>query len=384
MKAFLAELAAIHPSHHATRALFFLAGTAFAVWSALVPFLKVRTGADEATLGLLLLCLGGGSLLVMPFSGLLVSKFGCRRVLSVACPMGVLCLPALAWVDSVGGAAVLIALMGALLGTVDVTMNIQSVIVEKAAGKPMLSGFHACYSLGGIAGAGLMSLFLNCRLTPLISALVLLAIFALMLWKLLPHCLAKAPAPEGGTAKRRAFPPLPILFLGLLCFIMFMTEGSVLDWSAVYLREISEADAANASLGFAAFAALQAVGRLVGDRLITKIGRMATVLVGGLLCSVALAILAAGVGQTTAFASFALLGIATANIIPVFFWAAGNQKLMPVEGAMSTASTCGYLGVLAGPALIGFAAHAFSLPAAYAMVGVLTLFVAATSFRFRR
>lgn len=383
MRALLAELAALPPSHTATRALFFLAGTAFSVWSALVPFLKLRTGVDEATLGLLLLCLGGGSLCVMPFSGLLVSRFGCRRVLTLACPMGMLCLPGLAWVDTVWGAALLIALMGALLGTMDVTMNIQSVIVEKSAGRPMLSGFHACYSMGGIAGAGLMSLFLNCRLTPLFSVVILFVLAGIALWKLLPHCLAKATSPTK-SCQGRSLPPPYILFLGLLCFIMFMTEGSVLDWSAVYLREISEADAADASLGFAAFAALQTVGRLIGDRLITKIGRMATVLSGGLLCTAVLVILSLGVSQTVAFGAFALLGLATANIIPVFFWAAGNQKLMPVEGAMSAASTCGYLGVLAGPALIGFVAHAATLPLAYAMVGVLTLLVAATSVQFRR
>ena len=383
MRALLAELAALPPSHTSTRALFFLAGTAFSVWSSLVPFLKLRTGVDEATLGLLLLCLGGGSLCVMPFSGLLVSRFGCRRVLTLACPMGMLCLPGLACVDSVWVAALLIALMGALLGTMDVTMNIQSVIVEKSAGRPMLSGFHACYSMGGIAGAGLMSLFLNCRLTPLVSVLILFVLTGIALWKLLPHCLAKAPTPAE-SRQGRSLPPPYILYLGLLCFIMFMTEGSVLDWSAVYLREISEADAADASLGFAAFAALQTVGRLIGDRLITKIGRMATVLTGGLLCTAALVILSLGVNQTVAFAAFALLGLATANIIPVFFWAAGNQKLMPVEGAMSAASTCGYLGVLAGPALIGFVAHTATLPLAYAMMGMFTLFVAATSVQFRR
>ena len=319
----------------------------------------------------------------MPFSGLLVSRFGCRRVLTLACPMGMLCLPGLACVDSVWGAALLIALMGALLGTMDVTMNIQSVIVEKSAGRPMLSGFHACYSMGGIAGAGLMSLFLNCRLTPLVSVLILFVLTGIALWKLLPHCLAKAPTPAE-SRQGRSLPPPYILYLGLLCFIMFMTEGSVLDWSAVYLREISEADAADASLGFAAFAALQTVGRLIGDRLITKIGRMATVLTGGLLCTAALVILSLGVNQTVAFGAFALLGLATANIIPVFFWAAGNQKLMPVEGAMSAASTCGYLGVLAGPALIGFVAHTATLPLAYAMMGMFTLFVAATSVQFRR
>lgn len=382
MKALLAELSAIPPSHLATRAVFFLAGTAFSVWSTLVPFLKSHTGADEATLGLLLLCLGGGSLMAMPFSGMLVSRFGCRAVLSTVAPLGFLCLPILAWTDSMSGAALGIALMGALLGTMDVTMNIQSVIVEKAAGRPMLSGFHACYSLGGIAGAGCMSLLLNCRLSPLCSACVLLVLTAGMLWKILPHCLARsgeAPAAAG----RRGLPPPSILFLGLLCFIMFLTEGSVLDWSAVYLKEISLADAANAGLGFATFATLQMLGRLAGDRLIAKIGRFATVLFGGLLCTAALVVLSCGVSSFWAFAAFGLLGLASANIIPVFFWAAGNQKIMPVANAMSAVSTCGYLGVLAGPASIGWLAHAWSLPLAYAAVGVLTGLVAIASLRFR-
>ena len=384
MKDLIAHLAAVDPSHHATRAIFFLAGLAFSVWASLIPFLKVHTGADEATLGLMLLGIGGGSLCVMPLSGLLVSRFGCRRVLCTVIPLGLLCLPVLTVIDSVRGAVVFIALMGALLGTMDVTMNIQSVIVEKAAGRPLLSGFHACYSMGGIAGAGVMSLFLNCGLTPLTAILILLVIFAFVLLKSLPHCLCRSPEDQANIPKRKsAFPPLSVLFLGGLCAIIFLTEGCVLDWSAVYLREISAADPADASLGFAAFATLQTVGRLAGDRIITRFGRMATVLTSSLFCTAALGILATSVSQLSAFACCGLLGLATANIVPIFFWAAGNQKLMPVENAMSCVSTCGYAGLLLGPASIGFVAKAFSLPTAFVMVAFLTFLVACASLRFK-
>ncbi len=375
----------IDPTHHATRLIFLIVGASCAVWAALVPFLKVRLGVDEAQLGLLLLCLGAGSLCVMPFTGTLVARFGCRRVIAVALSASLVALPLIATVSSVWVAAIVIASYGALVGAADVAMNIQSVIVEKRSGRAMLSGFHAMYSVGGLLGALCVTLLFNFNLKELATVVVMLVIFVVGLLYAVPRCIERPETdvhhderPKNGRLSGY------VVFVGVLCFVMFLTEGSVMDWSAVYLRDVSGLDAENAALGFAFFSATMTVGRLTGDRIIAYLGRQKTVLWGGALSSLAFALLASGLDGWLALIVFALIGIGASNLVPVFFWAAGNQRVMPVEQAMATASTLGYAGILAGPAAIGFVAHAVSLPFAFGIVSAMVAVVSLSSYFIRK
>ncbi|MCF5504452.1 MFS transporter, partial [Pseudomonas syringae] len=136
-----------------TRIAFFIAGFSVASWAPLVPYVKQRMGLDEGTLGLLLLCLGVGSILSMPLAGALAARFGCRRLLVCSTLLICLCLPLLATISSLPLLIAILFLFGASMGGVDCTANVQAVIVERASGKTMMSGFHGLFSLGGIVGA---------------------------------------------------------------------------------------------------------------------------------------------------------------------------------------------------------------------------------------
>jgi predicted MFS family arabinose efflux permease len=136
-----------------TRWAFFIAGFAMAAWAPLVPFAKARAGLSEGSLGLLLLCLGVGSLLTMPLAGALASRFGCRRVIVAAAAVVCLALPLLAVFASWPLLAITLALFGAALGCMDCTINLQAVMVEKNSDRPLMSGFHGLFSVGCIAGA---------------------------------------------------------------------------------------------------------------------------------------------------------------------------------------------------------------------------------------
>ncbi|MBO7173590.1 MAG: MFS transporter [Burkholderiaceae bacterium] len=381
MRQLLDFLRQIDPTHHATRLIFLIVGASCAVWAAMVPFLKIRLGVDEAQLGLLLLCLGAGSICVMPFTGTLVAKFGCRRVIAFALTLSLLTLPLIATVSSVWMAALVIASFGALVGAADVAMNIQSVIVEKRSGRAMLSGFHAMFSVGGLLGALAVTLLFNVNLSELATVVVMLSTFVVGLLYAVPRCIERSePANDQPHESPKGRLSGFVIFVGVLCFVMFLTEGSVMDWSAVYLREVSGLSAENAALGFAFFSATMTVGRLTGDRVIARLGRQKTVLIGGALSSAAFALLALGIEGAMALIVFALIGLGASNLIPVFFWAAGNQRVMPVEQAMATASTLGYLGILAGPAAIGFVAHAVSLPFAFAIIAAMVAAVSLSSY----
>lgn len=371
------RLSDIPLSHHATRLSFFLAGFVMAVWAALVPFAKSRLGMDEGSFGLLLLCVGLGALVTMPFFGILVARAGCRPILAVALPAALFLPAAVSLMSSSWAAAALLVLFGAAFGAVDVSMNVHSVAVEKAAGRKLLSGFHALYSVGGVAGALLMTALLNISLPPWLAALLLAATASLIWLAAGRWVLPDAGKSEHSAKQRFVFPKGAILVIGLLAGVMFLVEGSILDWGAVFLSEAKGADMENASLGFAAFSAAMTLMRLVGDRLIMRLGAKRTTCWGALIAAAAIVAAVLVPSPGAAMAAFFIVGAGVANIVPILFASSGEQDEMPMSLALASITTLGYAGLLAGPAVIGAVAHAASLPAA--LIGEALLLVAAAA-----
>ena len=310
----------------ATRAAFFIPGFVIATWAPIVPFAKLRAGLDDAQLGLVLLCLGLGSLVAMPLAGALAARQGCRRVMLAAALLMLVLLPLLAVVSDAWLLGGVLLLLGAAMGAMDCTMNIQAVLVEREAGRPMMSGFHAYYSIGSLAGAVVVTLMLGVGV-PVLAATV--AVSAVVL--LLAAVSARAWRAEraAGGAAAFALPRGVVLGIGLVCFVSFLAEGAMLDWSAVFLHEVKGVELERAGWAFVVFNLAMTATRLAG---------------------------------------YALLGVGCANIVPVMFTLAGGQTRMPEHLAIPAVTTMGYAGVLAGPALIGFVAQGASLTAALLLV----------------
>ncbi|WP_053269508.1 MFS transporter [Pseudomonas chlororaphis] len=359
----------------ATRIAFFIAGFGIAAWAPLVPYAKARAGLDEGTLGLLLLCLGVGSILAMPIAGVLAGRFGCRRVMAAGSLLICLALPLLATVSTVPLLIAGLFMFGAGLGTVDSTVNLQAVIVERASGRPMMSGFHGLFSLGGIVGAAGVSAMLGLGLSPLGATLVVVALLVVALLKAAPHML-----PYGSQSSGPAFavPHGVVLFIGCLCFVVFLAEGAVLDWSAVFLSAERQVDAAYAGLGYAAFALTMTVGRLTGDAIVHKLGARRVIVMGGSVATAGLLLATLAPAWEAALVGYALVGVGCSNIVPVLYTAAGKQTVMPEAIAVPAITTLGYAGILAGPALIGFIAHGSSLSIAFGLIAVMLIGVAAS------
>ncbi len=356
-----------------TRIAFFIAGFGIAAWAPLVPYAKARAQLDEGTLGLLLLCLGVGSIIAMPAAGALASRFGCRRVLTGGTILICLALPLLATVSSIPLLMAALFLFGAGLGAVDSTVNLQAVIVERASGKTMMSGFHGLFSLGGIVGAAGVSGLLGLGLSPLTAILVVIVIIALALLKAGPHLL-----PYGSESSGPAFaiPHGVVLFIGCLCFIVFLAEGAVLDWSAVFLSAERGLDEAYAGLGYAAFALTMTAGRLTGDAIVRRLGATRVIVIGGALAATGMLLATLFPAWETALLGYALVGAGCSNIVPVLYTAVGKQQVMPEHIAVPAITTLGYAGILSGPAMIGFIAHGSSLSAAFVLIAVLLAGVA--------
>lgn len=356
-----------------TRIAFFIAGFGIAAWAPLVPYAKARAGLDDATLGLLLLCLGAGSILAMPISGVLATRYGCRRVFSAGTLLICLALPLLATVSSAPLLIATLFLFGAGLGAVDSTVNLQAVIVERASGRTMMSGFHGLFSVGGIAGAAGVSALLALGLTPLWAIMVVIVLILAALIKAAPHLL-----PYGSESSGPAFavPHGVVLFIGLLCFVVFLAEGSMLDWSAVFLTAEKQIDEAYAGLGYAAFALTMTVGRLLGDTIVSRLGARRVIVLGGLFAAAGLVLATLAASWQIALVGYGLVGIGCSNIVPVLYTAVGKQTLMPASIAVPAITTLGYAGILAGPAAIGFIAHASSLSTAFLLIATLLVAVA--------
>jgi hypothetical protein len=250
----------VSPVRHqiSTRIGFFIAGFAMSAWAPLVPFAKARLGLDDGEMGLMLLCLGAGSFVTMPLAGAAAARFGCRAVIAAMVGVMAVGLPLLASLDSVAAFACALLVFGAGLGALDVTINIQAIIVERDSGRAMMSGFHGLFSVGGIGGALAVSGMLGAGMGPLGAVLVVSGVAVVAEVLAFPGQLS-----YGGRSDGPAFalPRGVVLLLGVLCCIVFLTEGAVLDWSALFLSGAGFVEPSQGGLGYAAFSAAMTLVR---------------------------------------------------------------------------------------------------------------------------
>jgi len=366
---------------NATRAIFFVSGFGAASWAPLVPVLRERLAIGDDLLGILLLCIGIGSLLAMPLAGVLAERVGCRRVLIVAAVLYAAALLSVCMVDSFWVAVPVILFFGGLMGCVDVVMNIAAVVVEQGLGRRIMSGMHAFWSLGGFVGAGLygvwVALFgLTAFQSTVIAALLMLVLTAVFGRNLIPY--------GGGGGTLIAVPRGIVVFIGVATFIAFLSEGAVMDWGGVYLTTVRGMDLSLAGMGFSVFSAAMLLMRFLGDRTVQRFGACPIAVGGALLSVVGLLLIMFAPVDALLYLGFFAIGVGSANIVPVFFSLMGRQSVMPVGTAVSAVSTMGYLGILAGPAAIGFVSSVTNLMTAFGMLvvlGILQVIVGLYVFR---
>lgn len=353
----------------ATRLAFFAAGFGLACWAPLVPYAKARLDVDAGALGLLLLCLGIGSVSAMPLTGMASARIGSRPLI-LAGGFGVaVCLPLLSFVGSVVGLGASLFAFGAALGMLEVAMNVHAVEVEKQSARPLMSGFHAWFSIGGFAGSLAMTGLLSAGLAPPPAAGICAGLIAVVM------CYTVSRLLRGGHGA--ADDPLFVLPRGIvlvlagLALIGFLAEGAILDWSGLLLVGSGLLQPAQGGLGYVVFSIAMTFGRLTGDRVTTAFGERGVVRAGGALVVAGFAVLLLAPVAVIALLGLLLIGLGAANIVPVFFRRAGHQSAMPAGMAIAAITTAGYAGVLMGPAVIGFVAQWSSLDAAFWLLALV-------------
>ncbi|UHG94056.1 MFS transporter [Spirosoma oryzicola] len=372
----------------ATQLIFLVCGLGMSSWAPMVPFAKDRLGLNDANLGLLLLLLGGGSMLMMPTSGWLVARLGSRTVMAGAALVMAVALPLLVILSSTIGMAITLFIFGASIGAIDVAMNAHGVQVQNLYGKPIMSSLHGLFSVGGLLGSLCLGFLIKLGLNPVYAATSIAALMILItltqyksLFPLkveqqaIAHFSAADEMPTT-TNQRMGWLDNRVIFLGLMCFAVFLAEGAVLDWSAIFLRDTKGIEPELAGVGYSAFSVAMATMRLVGDRLVARLNSRTVVVGGSLLGAVGLGIAVLSPWIAGALIGFILLGLGAANIVPVFFSEAGRLPGVSPTVSLPAITTIGYTGMLAGPALLGFIAQQASLSIALGFITLILLLVA--------
>lgn len=355
-----------------TRLAFLAAGFGLASWAPLVPFAKARLGVDDGTLGLLLLCLGIGSVLAMALTGPLSAKHGSRPIIVGSGLLMAIALPFLAITTTPVALGVALFVFGAGLGSLDVAMNIHAVEVEKQSGQPLMSGFHALFSIGGFGGAVLVTGLLSIGLPPVACGVLSAVIVALAIAAAWPRLIRTG----GGEGEPLfAMPRGIVLLLAVLAAVTFLTEGAILDWSALLLTGKGLVPLSQGGVGYIVFALAMTTGRLFGDRMTAKIGDFRALSWGGILALAGFVMLLSIPIPIVPIAGFVLIGLGAANIVPVLFRLSGSQTIMPPGLAIAAITTAGYAGILLGPAGVGGVAKFVGLPAAFWGLAALMILV---------
>ncbi len=371
----------------ATRLSFFSLGFATAAWAPLIPFAQQRLNLNHADFGLLLLCMGIGSMIAMPATGALVKRWGCRPLIALALMLLMVLLPSLTMWSSIVTMAVALFIFGSAAGCLGVAINLQAVVVEKHSVRALMSSFHGMCSLGGLTGAMLVTALLAVGLSPLMSTLSVVMILLVIGGVAIPSCLTsfeqdEKPHEDTTQAPKKFYRPDGIILLiGMMCFIAFLSEGAAMDWGGIYLTSKYQLNPAFAGLAYTFFALSMTTGRFAGHILLKQWGEKNIVTYSAIGAAIGMAVIVTAPVWQVVVLGYALLGLGCSNIVPVMFSRVGRQKNMPKAAAISLVSTIAYTGSLSGPALIGLIGEWTGLSTVLTGVAVL-LFIIALLNRF--
>lgn len=367
---------------YSAKAFYFLGGFGFTSWASLIPFLRQQLQIQEDHLGFLLLAVGLGALIMMMLAGSIAGRLGCRRSLTIAGLAIAVVLNVLCYVPSYAAALVMAVLLGSSLGLLDVVVNINGIFIERKVHKRLMSGLQAMWSLGNFAGAAFFASLLHLGFYWKIVMIAGAVFIGLCVCFFAPHLHGERQA--SGKGASLVLPKGKIVLIGLVCTIAFLVEGSINDWSGVFMTTEKGIDISQSGLGLTLFTASAFLARLPGDSLTMHFGPRR-------LLALSLPVTFAGFlgillisGGPFLFASYILIGVGCANTVPIFYSSLGTQKDMPVADAVAAVSTIGYAGILLAPAVLGFIGRAFSLTASFTLVTALLVIMSIMAMRLLR
>lgn len=358
--------------------MFALFGVIMGSWAGRIPALAERVQVSHSALSMVLLCGGAGALMSFPVSSFLMGRFGARKSLLIA-GLALLCvLVSIGMAPTVPRLMAAVLMLGITASTYDVAMNAAAARRERQAGKSEMSMLHGLACAGGLVGATLGSLMAGLNIAPATHFAMVAIPLALVLYGAY-QMLDMDDAAEPVEKKTFALPRGPLVLLGLLGFLGAMSEGSIADWSGVFLKEHFKVGDGMAPLALSCFSVTMLIARMVGDKLKHRFGARRLVTCGALLSAAGLFFAVLSPNAYCALGGFAIAGLGLALLFPFVFSAAGAQGPVALAGVASMA----YSGTLMGPPVIGAIAHHVGMQMAIGYVGGLSLVIAVVASRTR-
>jgi len=364
------------PARISVKLLFFINGFVHANLAARFPRVQEIFSIDNGTFGIVLLSTSLGALLAMPFTGWLIIRNGSRSIAIAAIFLYCLFVPLVPVMTGVYGLALIFFIMGITAGMLDVSMNAQAVMVEQQYRKPIMTSFHALFSIGMVAGAGCGALFVALQTTLFVHLSMVIALSLLGAAWARYHLIHDKPIKKVVEGPAFRLPNAAMVSIGVIAFCCMLGEGAMADWSTNFMEKVAGASKALAPIGLSSFALAMTIGRFFGDSIRSKLGDRKLMIWLGLISTLGLTITLIFIHPYVAIAGLFITGLGLSSIVPIAYSIAGNTKDLSPGVGLAMVTTVGYSGFLFGPPVIGFIADWQSLRLALGVVAIL--FVAMT------
>lgn len=384
---------------NSNRAAFWIPGFAVASWGPFIPYIKERFALSEDHLGILLMCMAVGAISALSFASALLSKCGCRVVVQVCGCMVALCLAAVTVMPNFYGLCAVLFVFGLNSECLAMAANVNAGTLENLLQRNIMSGLHGVYSLGNTVGVFAVATFLGAGFTFLGGSLLLTSCLVSVLvilycalvgsrYLLTDLSVVEKVRKERGetsedsdaTAHKGPFITLTLVLLGCICFVMFIVEGAMMDWTGVFLTTLKGVPLHEAGYGFAAFAVMMTVCRLSGDKIVATLGRRRVMSVGAIFAAAGICLAVTMPHPMVCLVGFGMVGVGAANIVPQAISYAATETRVPIQRGILLVNAIGYVGALLGPAVIGFVAHRIGLEYTFLLLAGGVLIVAIIAY----
>ena len=365
-----------HPSRRRIRIavafVYFSMGLCFSSWASRIPEIKTSLQLNDAIFGTILFALPVGQLLMMPFSGKLVTRYGSHKVLPFALPSYTICLSCIGLVQSGWQLAIALFLFGICGNMCNISINTQGVAAEKLYQRSIMASFHGGWSIAGFVGALIGIAMINLHIEPFWHFVSIILIVWTTVWINYPFLDRTKHRARPGEPRRKIFnrPDGVLLQLGIIGFCSMASEGAMFDWSGIYFKDVVHAPPSLVVLGYTSFMVMMASGRFVADYFASRIGRKRLMQICGIMISTGLFTAVLFPFLVTCTLAFMLVGLGVSSMVPTVYSAAGRHSKVPTGIALATVSSVSFLGFLMGPPLIGYISEAAGLRYSFAVIGV--------------
>lgn len=365
-------------------AYFFLSGICFASWTSRIPTIKTYFNFNEAELGNLLFIMPISSLIGLPISGWLVSKYNSRNPLLISFLFYALALYFIGVSTTIVAISIALFLFSFSMRIINIAINTQAIGLQKSFKRKILGSLHGLWSFGGLLGVGFSTIMVKYNIS-IRTHLLIISLFSLVVTIGAFQYLLKNDKPTSGNKLILGKPDKFILLLGIMVFLASVCEGGMFDWSGVYFKEVIKEDVF--TLGYFIFMIFMTFSRFISDILIDKIGMQKTYIISSLFIALGISLVILFPYFMPALIGFSLVGIGVAAVIPMTYALAGTSKKYSAGIIISIITTYGIFGMLLGPPLIGYIAHIFSLRVSFVLFligGLLLIPISQLFFRFQK